>query len=136
MIHKIFKEKIAFRRRSFNRRLLKNINVCSEAATKGVLWKKVLLEISQNSKKNTCAKVSIKLYLKRDSAQVFSCEFCEISINTFFTEHLWTTASVCFKRKSETTIISSDSWSSQLEEFWKVACIHKIFGKFPGKRLW
>ena len=89
--------------------LLKNINVCSEAATKGVLWKKVLLEISQNSKKNTCAKVSIKLYLKRDSAQVFSCEFCEISINTFFTEHLWTTASVCFKRKSETTIISSDS---------------------------
>ena len=28
-------------------------------------------------------------------AQVFSCEFCEISKNTFFTEHLWTTASVC-----------------------------------------
>ena len=27
-------------------------------------------------------------------AQVFSCEFCKISKNTFFTEHLWTTASV------------------------------------------
>ena len=26
-------------------------------------------------------------------AQVFSCDFCEISKNTFFTEHLWTTAS-------------------------------------------
>ena len=25
--------------------------------------------------------------------QVFSCAFCEISKNTFFTEHLWTTAS-------------------------------------------
>ena len=25
--------------------------------------------------------------------QVFSCEFCEISDNTFLTEHLWTTAS-------------------------------------------
>ena len=25
--------------------------------------------------------------------QVFSCEFCEISKNTFFTEHLRTTAS-------------------------------------------
>ena len=25
--------------------------------------------------------------------QVFSCKFCEISKNTFFTEHLWTTAS-------------------------------------------
>ena len=24
----------------------------------------------------------------------FSCELCEISKNTFFTEHLWTTASV------------------------------------------
>ena len=24
---------------------------------------------------------------------MFSCEFCEISTNTFFTEHLWTTAS-------------------------------------------
>ena len=27
-------------------------------------------------------------------AQVFSCEFCEISKNTFFTEHIWVTASV------------------------------------------
>ena len=26
-------------------------------------------------------------------AQVFSCEFCEISKKTFFTEHHWTTAS-------------------------------------------
>ena len=26
-------------------------------------------------------------------AQVFSCEFCEIFKNTFFTEHLWTTTS-------------------------------------------
>ena len=25
--------------------------------------------------------------------QVLSCEFCEISKNTFFTEHLWATAS-------------------------------------------
>ena len=26
--------------------------------------------------------------------QVFSCEFCKISNNTFFTEHVWTTASM------------------------------------------
>ena len=32
--------------------------------------------------------------IKRDTlAQVLSCVFCEISKNTFFTEHLWTTAS-------------------------------------------
>ena len=30
---------------------------------------------------------------KETLAQVFSCEFCEISKNTFFTEHLWATAS-------------------------------------------
>ena len=28
----------------------------------------------------------------RDSGQVFSCEFCEISENIFFTEHLLGTA--------------------------------------------
>ena len=28
-------------------------------------------------------------------AQVFSCEFCEISKNTFFTKYLWATASNC-----------------------------------------
>ena len=33
------------------------------------------------------------LLKKETLAQVFSCEFCEISRNTFYTEHLWTTAS-------------------------------------------
>ena len=31
--------------------------------------------------------------LKETLAQVFPCEFCKISKNTFFTEHLWATAS-------------------------------------------
>ena len=39
----------------------------------------------------------IKLFkhtIKKEAlAQMFSCEFCEISKNTFFTEHLWATAS-------------------------------------------
>ena len=33
-------------------------SVCSEAATVDFLWKKVILEISQNSQENTCARVS------------------------------------------------------------------------------
>ena len=34
-------------------------------------------------------------FIKKETlAQVFSCEFCEISKNTFFTGHLWATASV------------------------------------------
>ena len=30
---------------------------------------------------------------KQTLVQVFSCEFCQISKNAFFTEHLWVTAS-------------------------------------------
>ena len=36
-------------------------------------------------------------FIKKETlAQVLSCEFCEISKNASFTEHLWTTASVFF----------------------------------------
>ena len=55
---------------------------------------KVFLEISQNSQENTCARVSffnkvaglrpVTLLKKESPAQVFSCEFFEISKNTFF----------------------------------------------------
>ena len=34
-------------------------------------------------------------FIKKETlAQVFSCEFCKISKNIFFTEHLWVTASI------------------------------------------
>ena len=47
------------------------------------------LEILQNSQENTY----VRVFKKETLAQVFSCEFCEISKNTFCTKHLWTTAS-------------------------------------------
>ena len=68
-----------------------------------VFYKKGVLEISQNSQENTCARLSfliklqawsLLLYWKETLTQVFSCQFCEISKNIFFTEHVWTTASV------------------------------------------
>ena len=62
--------------------------------------KKVFLErCSQNSQENACVRDSILIKLhsqgckKETLAQVFSCEFSKISKNTFFTEHLRTTAS-------------------------------------------
>ena len=75
-----------------------------KTATRGGLWKKVFLEISQNSQKITSARASFLIKLqawglqlfqkpKEALAQVFSGEFCEISRNNLFTEHLWTTAS-------------------------------------------
>ena len=60
----------------------------SEAVAQRCFVKKVFLEISQNSQENTCARVSflIKLqavacnFIKKETlAQLFSCEFCEIS---------------------------------------------------------
>ena len=88
--------------------------IIKEAATRGVLCKKVFLEISENLQENTCATASflIKLqalffnkvvglrpeacnFIKKETlGNVFSCEFCEITKNTFFTEHLWTAASL------------------------------------------
>ena len=42
-----------------------------EAATRGVLWKKMFLEISQNLQKNTCAKVSFLIKLQALGLQIY-----------------------------------------------------------------
>ena len=58
----------------------------SEAVPQMCSVKKVFLEILQNSKKKTCARVPFlidKVAGLRALAQVFSCEFCKISKNTF-----------------------------------------------------
>ena len=69
----------------------------------------MFLEMSQISQENTCARVSFLIkfrtwgpeacsFIKIETlAQVLSGEFCEISKNTFFTEHLWAAVSVPFK---------------------------------------
>ena len=60
----------------------------TDAVARRCSVKKVFLEISQNSQENICTRVSVLI-------KVFSCEFCEISKNTFsnrtpfLTEHLW-----------------------------------------------
>ena len=75
----------------------------TEATTRGLLWKKVFFKISQNSQENTYARVYFLVKLQVDAcnlikketlAQVFSCEFCEIFKNTYFTEHFWKTVSI------------------------------------------
>ena len=60
---------------------IKRIRLVRETVAQSCSVTKVFLEISQNSQENTCA-------------QVFSCEFCEISKNTFVTEQLWATVSL------------------------------------------
>ena len=64
--------------------------------------KKGILEILQNSQENNCARVFFLVrlqaqtcnFIKKETlAQVFSYEVCKISKNTFFTKHVWATAS-------------------------------------------
>ena len=65
----------------------------AEAVVRMCSVKKVFLEISENSQENTCARVSFVInlqasacnFMKKEAlAQVFSCEFSEISKNIFF----------------------------------------------------
>ena len=49
-----------------------------EAATGGVLLKKVFLKISQTSQENYCVGFNPATFLKRDSTQLSSCEICEV----------------------------------------------------------
>ena len=75
-----------------------------EAPTRGGLWKKAFLEISQNSQKNTYAKVSflIKLdawawnFIKKETLlkkrlwhRCFPVNFAKFLRKPFFIEHLW-----------------------------------------------
>ena len=64
------------------------VTLVSEAATESVLQEKMLLEISPNSQESTCARASFLIKLQAEALAQ------EISKNTSFTEHLWTTASV------------------------------------------
>ena len=61
----------------------------SEALVQRFSVKKVLLEISQNSQE------ACNFVKKEALAQAFSCEFCEISKNTFFHRTPLVAASVC-----------------------------------------
>ena len=70
--------------------------------------KNVFLKISQNSQENTCVSVSFLIKKKKETlAQVFSSKFCKISMNTFFTEQLRTTASI-FTENSSNVYLTSD----------------------------
>ena len=88
----------------------------------------VFLKISQNSQENS--------FIKNETlAQMFSCQFCDIFRNTFFTEHLQGVASALFwvEMKMSTRqflefrlcveapdILSSIYFSSGTVRFWLV----------------
>ena len=65
--------------------------------------KGVLENFTKFARKHLCQSLFFnKVAGLRPEAQVFSCEFCKIFKNTFFTEHIWTTASVWLLNKLHT----------------------------------
>ena len=72
------------------------------------LKKFVLRNFTKFTGKHLCQSLFIK---KETLAQVFSSEFCEVSQNIFFTEHLWTTASVDWTDKHAPACDTQNSYS-------------------------
>ena len=61
--------------------------------------------------KHLCQSQACNFVKKETLAQVFSCEFCEISRNTFFTEHLWATASQNWIYRQQNHFTTANLWS-------------------------
>ena len=80
------------------------VSISRRSSHRSCSLKKLFLKVLQNSQKSICVGVSDLLTVNRpvaynfikkeNSAQVFSCEFCEFFKNAFFTEQLWATASL------------------------------------------
>ena len=68
--------------------IFQNKCVFREVVVRRCSVEKIFLKISQNSKENTCARISRPQacnFIKKETlAQVLSFEFCKISQNTFF----------------------------------------------------
>ena len=95
----------------------------------------VLINFAKFTRKHLCQSLffnkvagwGLQPIKKETLAQVFSCEFCEISYNTLFTEHLWATASVQPKLvKSSQQIMFSYKTIVYLQLTWK-SKNHDIF---------
>ena len=69
--------------------------------------KRIFLTTTSRSSHQKCSVKKGNVIKKETLAQVFSCEFCETSKNTFFTEHLWATASE-YQRHNKSRNISKD----------------------------
>ena len=83
-------------------------------------------ETSQDSQENRPEACN---FIKTETlAYVVSCEFCEISKNNFFTEHIWATASATCRHKSSEEHIFSKIVSLLLK--------NKFYGRlFPENIL-
>ena len=87
--------------------------------------KGVLRNFAKFTGKHLCQSLFFK---KETLAQVFSCEICDISKNTFFTEHLWATAFVVWTRSKikKSKILNSNIHAHVCE---RISCYSMIMLK-------
>ena len=71
-------------------RIFVTSDIFSEAATWGVLWKKVFLEISQNSQENTCARVLFNKVAGLRPATLLKKRLCHRCFPVNFVKYLRT----------------------------------------------
>ena len=88
------------------------------------LWVSLRKTICDNQKQPPEPTTLLK---KETLAQMFSCEFCEISKSTCFTEHLWATASGYHFRVPCTNRLR---YYPKLLRSWKDQNISKNYGKY------
>ena len=73
-------------------RNLNSNNLLVEAVVQRCCEKGVFKNFAKFTGKHLCYSLFFnKVFKKETLAQVFSCEFCEISKNSLFTEYLWAT---------------------------------------------
>ena len=109
--------------------------------SEAVVWKcsveKVFLKFYQNSKENTCGRVSFLRpkacnFIKKETlAQVLSCEFCEMSKNAFFTAHLLATAS---NASPHWTLLCSEGSPSKIS-FFSFMPISRVISSISSKLI-
>ena len=80
---------------------------------------------------NKSAGLGLQLIKKETLAQVFPCEFCEISKNIFFTEHLRATASAFLKKVKVLNLICLFLIISKTSERFKIN-LPVSFGNYRG----
>ena len=71
-----------------------NTNKARSSHLRCSVKKGVLRDFAKFTGKHLCQRLFFNKVKKRSLTHVFSCQFCEISKNTFFIEHFRTTASV------------------------------------------
>ena len=66
-------------------------------------------------------------FIKKDTlVQVFSCELCEIVKNTFFTEHIWATASGISLTNTVMLFLFEEDWEEKKFIIWSAGILYSV----------